>query len=80
MKILNKIERRLPNRVTRAVHRKGLVLKKNAPHIAFGAGVIGVIGATVLACRATLQLEATMEEIENDLENIKELKAGVNKD
>lgn len=46
----------------RAISREALVVKKNSPHILFVAGVGGVIGATVLACKATLKLEKTLEE------------------
>lgn len=46
----------------RAISREALLVKKNSPHIFFIAGVGGVIGATVLACRATLKLEKTLEE------------------
>lgn len=61
------------NRVTRLVTRQGLKLQKNSPHILFVAGVAGVVTSTVLACRATLKLEKTLEDIQYDIEGINQL-------
>ncbi len=61
----------VPKGVTRSVGRKVLVVKKNSPHIFFVGGVAGVIGATFLACRATLKLEKTLDEIKDDLDAVK---------
>jgi len=47
------------------------VAKKNSPHIFFAAGVAGVVGGTVLACKATLKLEKTLDEIQADIEKVK---------
>lgn len=58
--------------LTRTLGRQRLVLKKNSPHIFFGLGVAGTVASTVLACRATLRLPETLEEIENDVSNIRE--------
>lgn len=63
----------IPNSVTRAAARSVLQAKKNAPHIFFAAGVAGVVGSTVLACKATLKLERTMDDIKKDVETVKEL-------
>jgi hypothetical protein len=52
-----------------------LVLKKQSPHIFFVAGIAGTVTSTVLACRATLKLPETLEEIEKDLANVKEIRA-----
>lgn len=61
----------VPEKVTRNIGRKVLTLKKNSPHIFFVGGIVGVVGSAVLACRATLKLEATVDEIRGDLENVK---------
>ena len=55
----------------RALSREALLVRKNSPHIFFVAGVAGVIGGTVLACRATLKLEKTLDECKNDLRDVK---------
>lgn len=63
----------VPNTVSRSIGRKVLQTKKNSPHIFFAAGLVGVVGSTVLACRATLKLDKTLDEIKNDVINVKEL-------
>ena len=37
-------------------------LKKYSPEILLGVGIVGVVGSTVLACKATLQAEAILDE------------------
>lgn len=61
----------LPEGITRTIAKQVLVAKKNSPHIFFGAGILGAIGSTVLACRATLKLEETLDEIKTDIEKVK---------
>lgn len=57
----------------RTISREALLARKNSPHIFFVAGLAGVIGGTVLACRATLKLEKTLEECKNDIDTTKTL-------
>jgi len=57
----------VPSSLTRAIGRQGLVAQKNAPTLLFGAGVLGMIGATVLACRATLKVEEKLHSVQVDL-------------
>lgn len=52
--------------ITREIHKTLLKTKKSSPHIFFGAGIIGSVVSTVLACRATLKLEGVLEEIQQD--------------
>lgn len=52
----------VPVAVTRAIARNQLLLQKNSPKILFGAGVVGVVGSTVLACRATLKMDEVLNE------------------
>lgn len=59
--------------ITRSIARKILVTKKNSPHIFFVGGVVGAVGSAVLACRATLKLEAALDEIKHDVDMVKEL-------
>ncbi len=54
--------------------RQKLILKKQSPHIFFGLGVVGSVTSTVLACRATLKLSDTLEEIESEISEVKKLK------
>lgn len=57
--------------ITRTVGRKVLTVKKNSPHIFFAAGVVGFAGTVVMACKATMKLEKTIDEIHEDLDNVK---------
>lgn len=63
----------VPKAVTKAVARKIHQAKRNSPHIFFAAGVVGVIGGAVLASRATLKLEETLDEIKEDIDAVKDM-------
>lgn len=73
MKLISRqsIMKVIPNRISLPVGRKVLVLKKQSPHIFFVAGVAGAVISTVLACRATLKLSETLDEIQSDVETAK---------
>ena len=57
--------------IFRTVNRSGLVLRKVSPDIMVGVGVVGLVGATVLACRATLTLENAVDNSRDDIEMVK---------
>lgn len=57
----------VPIAVTRQVASTGLKAQKHAPSLLFGAGIVGFIGTTVLASRATLKLEEVLETTQHDL-------------
>lgn len=57
----------VPNTISRMIGRQGLVAQKNAPTLLFVGGVVGMIGSTVLACRATLKVEEKLHDIQVDL-------------
>lgn len=59
---------------TRQIGRTILVLKKNSPHLFFAGGLAGQIASTVLACKATLQLEPTVDAIKADIKEVKDRK------
>ncbi len=63
----------MPQGVSRAMGSKMLSAKQNSPHIFFVGGLVGSVLSTVLACRATLKLEKTVEDIRNDLLSVKQL-------
>jgi hypothetical protein len=63
----------IPTVITRSITRKVLITKKNSPHIFFAAGVVGIVASTFLACRATLKLEETLDEIKEDFDSGKGL-------
>lgn len=53
---------KLPAAITGKIARPALRLKKISPQIMFVAGTVGVVGAGVLACRATLKIDETLEK------------------
>lgn len=63
----------IPEVMSRAVASKGLLLQRTSPHLLFGAGVVGVVGSTVLACRATLKMSDVLEQAQGNLHTAKEL-------
>lgn len=65
------ITRYIPARITRAAGRAALRYDKNQPKILFVTGVVGVVGATVLACRATLKVEDVLIEHQKVMIDIK---------
>lgn len=69
--MLNKAE--LISNVTRTFHRVGLVLKKHSPEILVGAGVVGGVVSTVLACKATTKLDEILSESKEKIEASHEL-------
>jgi len=58
----------IPDALGRVISGQMLHAQKNAPTLLFGAGVVSMVGSTVLACRATLKLDDVLEKIERDLE------------
>jgi len=61
------------------VGRKMLILKKQSPHIFFVAGVAGTLISTVLACRATLKLSETLDDIQKDVDVAKKRNETLNR-
>lgn len=64
----------IPNVLTRSVGRQILVAQKNSPRVLFVAGIVGVVGSAVLASRATLKLEKTLDGVTNHIESVKALR------
>lgn len=63
----------IPKAVSRTIARQTLLAQANSPSLLFGAGLVGAVGSTVLACRATLRLEEVLHEAEGDLEVAKSI-------
>lgn len=61
---------KLPSGLTRAFHKVGFECKKHSPEILVGAGIVGVVGTVVLACRATLKAKDVLADTKRDLDNI----------
>lgn len=50
--------------------RTGLILQKYSPEILLGAGIVGAVAATVLACKATLKADEIVQCAKEDLAKI----------
>lgn len=53
--------------------RTTLLAQKASPGILFGAGIVGTVASTVLACRATLKMETVLDETKKKLDTTKEV-------
>lgn len=60
--------------------KMGLSLKKHSPEILLVAGVVGLVGAAVTACRATTKVGAILDERKKQLDDIKAISAEGNSD
>ena len=54
--------------------RTGLHLQKASPEILIGVGIAGLVGGSILACKATLKANDILEEANNELDKIHEVK------
>lgn len=63
--------------VQKATFKSALKVKKYSPEILLGVGIIGGIGATVLACRATLKAEEVLDTHKSKMEKVKEAREKV---
>lgn len=70
----------IPNAVSSRVARQVLVAQKNSPAILFGAGIVGMVSTTVLACRATLRVEEVLEKTQDGIETVEKVLAERRKD
>lgn len=61
----------VPTAVSQKVARQVLKGRKASPTMLFVAGVGGMVGTTVLACRSTLKLEGVIEQSQMDLHAVK---------
>src|SRR4051812_38041678 len=64
----------IPDAISRKIAEQGLLASENAPKILFVAGVTGMVGSTVLACRATLKLDDVLEGVQEDRQKAHEVK------
>jgi hypothetical protein len=58
----------VPTAISQKVARQMLQGRKASPSLLFGVGVAGMVGSTILACRATLKLEGVVEQAQMDLQ------------
>lgn len=53
-----------------------LRISKNSPSILFGVGLVGVLGGTAMACRATLKAKDDLGKFREDVSAVKALREG----
>lgn len=58
----------VPAVISKTIARNSLLIQKASPQLLFTAGVVGMVGSTVLACRATLKLSTVLEEAKENLD------------
>lgn len=64
----------IPNNVSRSIHKVGFKLKQSSPEILIVAGVVGTIASAVMACKATLKVNAVVDEAKENIDRIHEAK------
>jgi hypothetical protein len=64
--------KKIVENLSRTFGKAGLQLKKHSPEIMVVAGVIGVIGSTVMACKATTKLEEVLNETKENIDLVHE--------
>lgn len=62
----------LLNKLSRKVNKFGMQVKKHSPELLIGAGVVGVVASTVLACKATTKLDSILEASKEKIDIIHE--------
>lgn len=68
--MLNKTE--ITNKLSRTFHKTAFKIKKHSPEILVVAGVVGVVGSAVMACKATLKVNEVLEEAKENVDKIHE--------
>ncbi len=63
---------KLPISATRKLNRLGLKLRKHAPEILVGIGVVGTLTSTIMACKATTKINEVIDKSKEDVEKAKE--------
>lgn len=76
MNKLSLIRRAIPPKITVKVGQTALKVSHQSPHILFGAGLVGFVGTTVLAARATLKVEEIIQKTQSDLSQVTMVEEG----
>ena len=60
------------NNITRTLNKAAFKFKKHSPEILVVAGVVGVVGSTVMACKATTKVNDILHDTKDQLDKIHE--------
>lgn len=63
----------VPAAIGRTVARSALLAQKNSPGLLLGAGIVGTVAGTVLACKATLKMDSVVSEAKDKLDTARTL-------
>ena len=63
----------VPGVLSQRVARTTLLAQKSSPEVLLAAGIIGMVGSTVLACRATLKMDTVLDDTKEKLNTAKTL-------
>lgn len=63
----------IPETIANAMSRNTLLAQKASPEVLLAAGIVGMVGGTVLACRATLKMHDILNTAKTDLDVAKKL-------
>lgn len=63
----------VPGAITQRFARSALLAQKSSPEVLLAAGIVGMVGSTVLACRATLKMDTVLDETKEKLNTAKTL-------
>lgn len=63
----------VPEMIGRQIARNSLLVQKSSPGVLLGVGIAGMVGSTILACRATLKMDEVLDEAKGKLTTAKTL-------
>ena len=63
----------VPGAISQKLARTALLAQKSSPEVLLAAGIVGMVGSTVLACRATLKMDTVLDDTKEKLNTAKTL-------
>ena len=58
------------NKITRMFHKTKFQINKYSPEILLGVGIVGVIGSTIMACKATTKIHTVLDDAKDQIDMI----------
>lgn len=65
---------KVPAKVSRLAHKAGFTVKKHAPEILIGTGLVLISAGTISACKATRKLDAVLENAKFEIDAVHKAK------